>query len=255
LNSEQPLAFIIFPWIRKEAPMHKCEIRLSILGLLPALIPVSAIAQMTPGELPVNRADLCVTEGEIADGPNNRLTVDAEKMRAYVNAPTSQSEEARFTYVGPTAKESALGSGEIRRQFGLKLRAQNACNLVYAMWRFEPESKIVVSIKSNPGQRRSSECGNRGYQNVKPRRSVPIPALRPGDSHRLRAMIEGEELRVLVDNRVVWEGSLGPDAESLAGPVGIRSDNVRLALDLSAGAVAIRPDFRFTCKTGPDASD
>ncbi len=240
--------------------MHKCEIHLSILGLLPALIPISAIAQATPREFPVNRASLCVTEGEIADGPNHRLTVDAEKMRAYVNLPTAQtedaqSEEARFTYVGPTVQESALGSGEIRRQFGLKLRAQDACNLVYAMWRFEPESKIVVSIKSNPGQRRSSECGNRGYQNIKPRRSVPTPALRPGDSHSLRAMIEGEQLRVFVDNRVVWEGGLGLDEESLRGPVGIRSDNVRLALDLNAGASSMHPDFGLTCKTGPDASD
>jgi hypothetical protein len=122
------------------------------------------------------------------------------------------------------------------------------------MWRFEPESKIVVSIKSNPGQMRSSECGNRGYQNIKPRRSVPMPELRPGDTHSLRASIAGEQLRVLVDNRVVWEGGLGSDAESLAGPVGIRSDNVRLALDLSAGA-AMHADFRLTCKTGPDASD
>jgi hypothetical protein len=240
--------------------MHKCEIHLSIFGLLPALIPVSAIAQTTPREFPVSRANLCVTEGEIADGPNHRLTVDVEKMRAYVNLPTAQtdvaqSEEARFTYVGPTTHESALGSGEIRRQFGLKLRAQNACNLLYAMWRFEPESKIVVSIKINPGQRRSSECGNRGYQNIKPRRSVSMPALRSGDSHSLQAMIEDEELRVRVDDRVVWEGSLGLDEESLRGPVGIRSDNVRLALDLSAGAAGMHPDFRLTCKTGPDASD
>ena len=41
--------------------------------------------------------------------------------------------------------------GELRRQFGLKLRAQDACNLVYVMWRIEPASKLVVSIKCRTG--------------------------------------------------------------------------------------------------------
>lgn len=177
-------------------------------------------------------------------------------MRAYVNTWTSQTIEAQFTYLGATDEESRLGSGEIRRQFGLKLRAQNACNLVYAMWRIEPESKIVVSIKSNPAQSKSSECGNRGYQNIKPRRAVAVPALRPGETHRLGAELTGEDLRVFVDGKVVWEGSIGPEAMSLNGPVGIRSDNVRLALDLKAGAyVGAHPDYRLACKSGPDASD
>jgi hypothetical protein len=57
------------------------------------------------------------------------------------------------------------------------LRAEDACNLVYLMWRIEPESRLVVSVKRNPGQHASAECGNRGYQNVKPRYSAPIPSL------------------------------------------------------------------------------
>ena len=124
------------------------------------------------------------------------------------------------------------------------------------MWRFEPESKIVVSIKRNPDQTRSSECGNRGYQNIKPQRGGAVPTLRLGDTHTLGAELNGEELRVFVDNRAVWEGSIGPDAQDLQGPVGIRSDNVRLALDLKAGAVAdMHQDYKLACKSGPDASD
>jgi hypothetical protein len=64
-----------------------------------------------------------------------------------VNAPTPPFAEAHFTYLGSTGNEARLGSGELRRQFGLKLRAEDACNLVYAMWRIEPESKLVVSVK------------------------------------------------------------------------------------------------------------
>jgi hypothetical protein len=103
-------------------------------------------------------------------------------MRAYVVAATTQVAEARLTYLGPTSADVPLGSGEMRRRFGLKLRAQNACNLVYAMWSIEPESKLVVSIKSNPGMKTSAQCGNRGYRNIKPKRSAPVPRLKPGDS-------------------------------------------------------------------------
>jgi hypothetical protein len=102
--------------------MHKCEIRLSILGLLPALIPVSAIAQTTPGEFPVNRANLCVTEGEIADGPNHRLAVDAcAPMSTY--RPRSPNKRGSPTS-GPPPKNRRSALEKFRRQFGLKLRAK-----------------------------------------------------------------------------------------------------------------------------------
>jgi hypothetical protein len=182
----------------------------------------------------VARAELCVTEGAIEELPSHELSISVPKMRAYVNAITPQLVEADFTYLGSTGKEARLGSGELRRQFGLKLRAQDACNLVYAMWRIEPESKLVVSVKSNPGQHASSECGNRGYRNVKAQRSAPIPVLRPGEAHILRAEMNGDALKVFADDVLVWEGSLGPDVQALAGPVGIRSDNARLQIRLLA---------------------
>jgi hypothetical protein len=177
-------------------------------------------------------------------------------MRAYVNAPTPPFVEAQFTYLGSTGNESRLGSGELRRQFGLKLRAEDACNLVYAMWRIEPESKLVVSVKTNPGQRSSAECGNRGYRNIKPRRSTPVPVLRPGASHTLRAEMNGDEMKVFADNSLVWEGSVGPDALRFDGPVGMRSDNARLQIELRAG-----PPLRTQsgpppgCRTGPGESE
>jgi hypothetical protein len=236
--------------------MNALEIRLSTLGILLSLFSCVTHAQMTTKKIAVGSGNLCVTEGAVENSSGDRLTVDAPKMRAYVNAWTSQAIEASFTYLGPTAEQTKLGSGEIRRQFGMKLRAQNACNLVYAMWRFEPESKVVVSIKRNPDQTRSSECGNRGYQNIKPKHASPVPALRPGETHTLGAELDGGELHVFVDNRVVWEGGLGPEAQELQGPVGIRSDNVRLAFDLKAGEMAgMHPDFKVACKSGPDASD
>lgn len=183
----------------------------------------------------VPRAKLCITEGALEELKGSRLAVTVPKMRAFVAAATTQVAEARLTYLGPTSAETRLGSGEMRRQFGLKLRAQNGCNLVYTMWRIEPESKLVVSVKSNPGMQASSECGNRGYRNIKPRRSSAVPRLNPGDSHTLLADMNGSELRVSVDDRVVWEGDLGPDALSFDGPVGVRTDNGRFEFELLTG--------------------
>jgi len=204
----------------------------------------------------VGRGDLCVTEGTIEKAPGDRLSVDVPKMRAYVNAHTSQSVEVRFTYRGPTKKESALGSGEQRRQFGLKLRAHDPCNLVYAMWRIDPESKLVVSVKRNPTQHTSGECSNHGYQNVKPRKAADAPHLRPGETHTLRAEMNKDELRVFVDDHQVWEGEVGPEAANLEGPIGIRSDNASLEFNLKAGEPSgTHPDSVAACKTGPENSD
>jgi hypothetical protein len=184
---------------------------------------------------PVSKANLCVTEGAIEELPGQRLSVNVAKMRAYVNAYTQPLAEVRFTYLGGTPNEAPLASGEMRRQFGLKLRAQDACNLVYAMWRIEPESKLVVSVKSNPGQHSSAQCGNRGYQNIKPNRSKQLPTLHPGDTHTLRAEMNGADVRVFADGSLVWEGSVGPDTLAFDGPVGIRTDNARLQINLETG--------------------
>jgi hypothetical protein len=204
----------------------------------------------------VSRANLCVTEGTIEELPGDRLSVSVPKMRAYLNASTLQIVEAHFTYLGSTGHEARLGSGELRRQFGLKLRAQDACNLVYAMWRIEPETMLVVSVKSNPGQHSSAECGNRGYRNIKPRRATPVPSLRPGETHTLRAEMRGAELTVFVDGVPAWQGSAGSEILALTGPVGIRSDNARLEMELRAGQpLEAQPGQAPACSSGPGESE
>ncbi len=201
----------------------------------------------------ISRDELCVTEGAVEEGANHRLLVNVPKMRAYLNEVTPQTVEARITYEGKTEKEIALGSGEMRRQFGLKLRAGDACNLVYAMWRIEPESKLVVSVKSNPGEHSSAECGNRGYKNIKASKSRPVPQLRVGERHVMRAEMSGDQLRVMVDGAAVWEGSVGADGGGMQGPVGIRSDNARVEIEL--GVAEGVGGKRVGCKTGADVAE
>ena len=184
----------------------------------------------------IGGGQLCVTEGTVGRGRGEEITIDVTKMRAFVTEETAQSVEARFTYVGETAETSALGSGEIRHQFGLKLRAQDACNLVYAMWRFSPKNEVVVSIKSNPGDWiRARSAGTRGIRISSTSRSAPAPEVSRGSRHVLSAEMDGQRMTVTADGRVVWEGSVGAGVMGLDGPVGIRSDNVRIGVELFAG--------------------
>jgi hypothetical protein len=218
------------------------------------VVPLSGGAQVRLNR--VTHAMLCVTEGSLDEVSGGRLSVSVPKMRAYVNRQTLQSIEASFTYLGPTRNEARLGSGQMRRQFGLKLRAQDPCNLVYVMWRIEPESELVVSVKTNPGEHTSAECSNHGYRNIRPAHRSPVPLLRPGDSHALRAEMNGENLRVFVDNSLVWEGALGSDALHLNGPVGIRSDDAQVEFELRVGELAgAHPDIVLPCKFGPSESE
>jgi len=224
----------------------------------PALLPSIALATISTASgstsLPhiVSRADLCVTEGAIDELPgSHRFSVDSPKMRAYVNAKPLQSIEARFAYLGATSHDIPLGSGAMRRQFGLKLRVQDACNLIYAMWRIEPESKLAVSIKQNPGQHLSAECGNRGYRNIKPEWTAPIPKLRSGDSHTLRAEMTPTAMKVYIDETLAWQGSLGIEVQKWDDRVGIRSDNIRVQFDLRTGPLVQENSGSANCKAEP----
>ena len=197
-------------------------------------VPANSKDSSNTSMTPVAAANLCETEGKIEDRGDNKLAVSVPKMRAFVTKPTVQEVEARFTYLGPTDESSPLSSGELRRQFGLKLRAQDGCNLVYAMWRIEPKQELVVSVKTNPGMTRSSECDAHGYHNIAPARSAALPHVDQGGHYTLRAIMDGSKLRVYANNKLVWRGDLGAEALAFNGPVGIRTDNGQFHFELFA---------------------
>jgi hypothetical protein len=174
---------------------------------------------------PVGLSQLCVTNGEIEASPDGWLSIQTPSSRAFVRAGGGQAPEIRFPYLGPSAASKPLASGEMRRQIGLKLHAQDTCNLVYAMWHIEPDTKVWVLVKRNPGESTHAQCGAHGYVRIRPRKSVEPPPLRPGEEHSLRAELRGDELTVRADGRVVWEGALGGQAADIDGPVGLRTDN------------------------------
>jgi hypothetical protein len=79
----------------------KAQIRLAWLVL--ACPAVQGQAPQTP-LLAVPRAGLWVTEGELAELPNGALVVSVPKMRAYVNGPTADVAELRFTSTACSAR-------------------------------------------------------------------------------------------------------------------------------------------------------
>jgi hypothetical protein len=184
-----------------------------------------------PRLLEIRREQLCVTNGEVSALPDGRLAIDTPSSRAVMRIATVQHAEIRFRYLGASRDSKPLASGEMRRQIGLKLRAQDTCNLLYAMWHIEPDSRIAVSVKRNPGKHTHEECGAKGYVNIKPRANTPVPKVFPGETHRLRAELHGTELTVLADGRVVWEGAVENALLDFEGPVGFRTDNARFEFE------------------------
>ena len=182
--------------------------------------------------IPVPTDELCVTLGAVERDSADGMVISAAKMRAVAPDSTGDAAELRFTYRGATREAAPLASGLLRRQLGLKLRAADTCNLVYVMWRIEPQPELTVSIKSNPGKDTHIECGAAGYVDVRPSEAVALPKMELGGAHVLRAEIAGEDLVVRVDDKVVWRGNLGEKARDLTGPAGLRTDNVQLEAHL-----------------------
>jgi hypothetical protein len=177
---------------------------------------------------PLTLSQLDVTEGKMQQGAPGHLHITEPKVRAQAAVDAGDSAELRFTYRGASEKQIPLDNGEDRHQLGIKLRAQDSCNVVYVMWQLKPTARLVVSMKSNPGARTHEECGAHGYQSIKPEWSAEAPVLRPGEAHALAASIEDGTLFVKIDGKVVWQGAAPEEALSFHGPVGLRTDNVAL---------------------------
>lgn len=196
-----------------------------------------------------------------AAGPNqlSRFTA-SPTMRMHATIPSPQKISLAFRYKGSVSAPTPLAGGDVRNQLGVFLLGKDQCNLLYVMLRFpEPasgESKLkskatgstgsekskvnlVVQTKINPRQSTHQECGNRGYNAVKPRLRVDLDAsaLTDGRIHVLTASAKSRnQLEVTLDERVVWTGDLPREfAERLDKPglIGVRSDNATFEFEAS----------------------
>ena len=165
---------------------------------------------------------LCVTKGALLAGGR----VNVPTFRAVATETAGDDVGLEFVYEGRATDPRALASGQVRRQIGLKLRAADGCNLIYAMWRLDPRPQLEISTKINPGSRTHAQCGARGYTKLSPSYEERLPPLVNGGRHWMYAQIVGDELYAWIDGQLVWRGNLPQDARYITGPSGVRSDNV-----------------------------
>jgi hypothetical protein len=217
-----------------------------VAGASPAARPAEPAASSPLALTPVSRGQVCATLGQALPTANGLFLTEDPKLRATLAGSRGHAIELAFRYLGPTALDAKLRSGGERRQLGLELLARDTCNLLYIMWRIEPTSELVVSLKRNGAQSTHAECENRGYSRLQPALSSRVPELVPGAEHRLRAEVAEGALSVHVDGALVWRGGLDAAALELSGESGLRSDNARfevLALNADApspGAPCVR---------------
>jgi hypothetical protein len=201
---------------------------LALVGVLGACkhhAVIPADPKPTTPLFPVPAGRVCVTRGAMAGS-----AVTVPTFRAVATATTGDAVSLAFTYRGDSDNVRALASGKVRRQLGLKLRAANGCNLVYAMWRLDPHPELEVSVKRNPGMRTHKECGAEGYTKLKPAKKLVVPGLHAGETHTLHAEITGDVLAAWIDGQLALVGELPDEARDLMGPAGVRSDNVKFDL-------------------------
>jgi hypothetical protein len=201
----------------------------------------SASAKPAKPWTPVSLSRLDVTEGVLKPaGPNAILRTVSAGMRAVEldHGRHASRAQLRFRLLGDSETTKPLGSGIVRTQIGLKLRALDPCNLVYVMWRAKPDNAIVVYVKRNAGKATSADCGNGGYTNVA---EVPLTGINPRASHlldvRTYRTTTGSLLTLIrTDGKLLRRLDLDATLTAgLAGPVGVRSDNGDYRFRLSAG--------------------
>jgi hypothetical protein len=220
--------------------LRRSNAALAIMAAVGFAWPAAAQNLALPPLQRIDRNRVCVTNGAMSALSGGRLSIEAPSSRAVVQSDTEnnadQVAEIHFQYLGPSRDSKPLASGELRRQIGLKLRAQDSCNLIYAMWRIEPEARVAVSLKRNTGLRTNAQCGARGYVNFESPEPSP-PPIHPGETHTLRAEVHGQNLTAAADGKIAWQGSLGGEALPF-GPPGFRTDNARFVLEFFANAPA-----------------
>jgi hypothetical protein len=192
-----------------------------------ALLLAASASTAQPQSAPVDLDQVCVTLGEIRTTTDGRLEIDSDASRAVSRQGDDDYAGLVFEYLGPSRTESKLASGNVKRQLGLKLQAEDSCNVVYVMWPVDG-GPLEVSSKVNPGKVSHAECGVKGYVLSEARHKKPVAPIVVGQPRRLEARVENRVLQVLIDGEVVWSGDAGRRTGNLFGYSGLRTDNVHI---------------------------
>lgn len=175
-----------------------------------------------------SKTAICVTTGDVFAEADGRYLIESAASRAVVRDGDDDYVGIVFEYLGPSRDETKLASGKQVRQLGIKLQAQDSCNVIYVMWPVDGARELVVLSKINSGQSAHAQCGVKGYETLTPRTSRSVAPIVVGQPRRLEAKIDKRMLAVQVDGQLVWRGDAGRRTADLFGYPGLRTDNVRM---------------------------
>lgn len=208
------------------------EFRRNRLWLAAPLLMLGLVSVAQPRERGVKPADVCVTNGAVEKDLSGKFVINTPSSRAVVKGSDDSATAIKFEYLGPAAGETKLASGIVRRQLGVKLRAEDSCNVIYVMWGIEPQPGLVISMKVNEGKSTHAACGVKGYKLIPSTFEKSIAPIKIGEPRTLAANLdENSKLTVRVDGDVVWEGIAFPTAKTMYGYTGVRTDNVRMRFE------------------------
>jgi len=231
-------------------------LRRTYMWLAAPLLALGLVSAAQPRERAIKPGDICVTNGALEKGSSGKLVVNTPSSRAVAKGANDSVAAIRFEYLGPAAGETRLASGVVRRQLGVKLRAEDSCNVIYIMWGVEPQPGLIISMKVNEGKSTHAECGVKGYKLVPATFERPIAPIKAGEPRALAANLDDRgKLTVRVDGEVAWEGQTFPTANKMYGYPGIRTDNVRMRFEWLGDDNAVpaarrsgRPAPKVACK-------
>jgi hypothetical protein len=214
-----------FPWdlnlVAKEAPQSPPRPSLE-----------SSLKKETKSSLLVG-LPLVKTQGEWQDSgveKGYQYFSKSSGFRAFSSSQVGKAVRAKFKYMGDSAVQKPLGSGELRTQLGLYTQALNQCNLVYVMVRLKPKPMLVVQQKLNKGMSTHSQCLNRGYQTLfqtKMNLSNKVPL----ELH-LGASYQDGQLTVYFNQEKWAKVTVAPELQGSALKAGVRMDNVEAFFQL-----------------------
>jgi hypothetical protein len=219
-------------------PLINSFTAVALLTGLSHILPLRS-AEAAWSEVPLSQIEVTEGAAEVRQLASGLIEVTGARFRATERGYTAVAAQLAFGYRGEAENGEPLEGGEFRIQIGQKLLSADPCNLVYVIWRLYPTESIVVSVKRNPEEHTSAECGNRGYTNVVPSIFPPgattasqiVPAVlsaRTGVTRRLASTYDDRSrtLIVTIDDQLVWKGRLSrTQVHLLSGPAGVRTDN------------------------------
>lgn len=220
------------------------------------LLALGLVSAAQPRERAIRAGDVCVTNGALETDSSGRFVINTPSSRAVVKGVDDSAAAIKFEYLGPASGETRLASGIVRRQLGIKLRAEDSCNVIYIMWGIEPQPGLVISMKVNEGKSTHAQCGVKGYKLVASTFERQIAPIQVGEPRALAAHLDAKgKLSVRVDGELAWEGQTFPTANKMYGYAGIRTDNVRMRFEwlgddsaVPAARRAGRPAPKVACK-------